>query len=71
MKMQENCKIYLKQIWMKCRKSYLNQKSKKVYSKILNCFEVQQAAIKLYNGCASIASEVKYKIKYGEALKIP
>ena len=33
-------------------------------------YESRQAVIKLFNECSSIASEAKYKTKYGEDLKI-
>ena len=50
---------------------FKSEEQKGVFENIKLLFEVQQAAIRLFIGCASIASEAKHKIKYGEALKIP
>ena len=49
---------------------FKSEEQKRALENIKLLYESRKATIELFNECSSIASEAKYKTKYGECLKI-
>ena len=49
---------------------FKSEEQKSALENIKLLYESRKATIELFNECSSIASEAKYKTKYGECLKI-
>ena len=50
--------------------TFQSEQQKSVLENIKLFYESRQAVVKLFNECSSIASEAKYKTKYGEGFEI-
>ena len=52
------------------KERFKSEEQKSTLQNIKLLYKSRQTFIKLFNECSSIASEAKYKTKYGEDLKI-